>query len=293
METAPIRQRRGTGCLLLCCECAAHHWEESNRFGIRSTPPDIVVEIDITNESSGKFPIYAALGVPEIWIYDTREAKIYELTASGYVETGTSHFYPDLTGAMLAEALESSKSHGQTKVPSKSLPQTDESESQRIGTSASAEGGGNGLGSGHAKQRDRDVAQRSHDLSSGATADAGAVFVEGDIADPVKTVFDRPMTAAQTQQGWRTGGPGFDAGNAINGFGAECCRGEVGGIALNGKNLGSIRKVQIAVQFTTGPDVADFQTAMTFLSCGVLRGGKTPVSNRRCLGGGWADCLSR
>jgi Uma2 family endonuclease len=33
-------------------------------------PPDIVVEIDVTNESLGKFPIYAALGVPEIWRYD-------------------------------------------------------------------------------------------------------------------------------------------------------------------------------------------------------------------------------
>jgi Uma2 family endonuclease len=33
-------------------------------------PPDIVVEIDITNESLGKFPTYAAFGVREIWRYD-------------------------------------------------------------------------------------------------------------------------------------------------------------------------------------------------------------------------------
>jgi Uma2 family endonuclease len=30
-------------------------------------PPDVVVEIDLSHESSSKFPIYAALGVPEIW----------------------------------------------------------------------------------------------------------------------------------------------------------------------------------------------------------------------------------
>src|SRR2546423_4755309 len=30
-------------------------------------PPDVVVEIDLTNESLSKFNIYAAFGVPEIW----------------------------------------------------------------------------------------------------------------------------------------------------------------------------------------------------------------------------------
>ena len=33
-------------------------------------PPDVVVEIDVSNESTAKFPIYAALDVPEIWLYD-------------------------------------------------------------------------------------------------------------------------------------------------------------------------------------------------------------------------------
>src|SRR5438876_5554095 len=42
-------------------------------------PPDIVVEIDTTNESLSKFPIYAALGVPEIWRYDGKRAYIYKL----------------------------------------------------------------------------------------------------------------------------------------------------------------------------------------------------------------------
>ena len=42
-------------------------------------PPDIVVEIDVTNESLGKFGIYAALGVPEIWRYDGTEMQFVEL----------------------------------------------------------------------------------------------------------------------------------------------------------------------------------------------------------------------
>lgn len=42
-------------------------------------PPDVVVEIDTRNESSGKFPIYAALGINEIWLYDGTNAKFYNL----------------------------------------------------------------------------------------------------------------------------------------------------------------------------------------------------------------------
>jgi len=39
-------------------------------------PPDVVVEIDITSESLGKFPTYAAFGVPEIWRYDGARADL-------------------------------------------------------------------------------------------------------------------------------------------------------------------------------------------------------------------------
>lgn len=46
-------------------------------------PPDIVVEIDVTNASQSKFPIYAALGVPEIWRYDgSRHISITSLANS-------------------------------------------------------------------------------------------------------------------------------------------------------------------------------------------------------------------
>lgn len=34
-------------------------------------PPDLVLEIDLTSKSLNRFPIYARLGVPEIWCYDT------------------------------------------------------------------------------------------------------------------------------------------------------------------------------------------------------------------------------
>ena len=77
-------------------------------------PPDIVVEIDITNETLGKFPLYAALGVPEIWRYDDEKFYFYELAGKGYREISASRAFSGLTPAMLAEALEQSKTEGQT-----------------------------------------------------------------------------------------------------------------------------------------------------------------------------------
>src|SRR5712692_10277902 len=41
-------------------------------------PPDIVVEIDVTNESLSKFPIYAALLVSEIWRYEGERVHFHE-----------------------------------------------------------------------------------------------------------------------------------------------------------------------------------------------------------------------
>jgi Uma2 family endonuclease len=76
-------------------------------------PPDIVVEIDTTRRSQHKFPIYAALSVPEIWRYDGQNVSVYELTEGQYVPIAESRSFPGLTGAILAEAIELSKTHGQ------------------------------------------------------------------------------------------------------------------------------------------------------------------------------------
>jgi Uma2 family endonuclease len=78
-------------------------------------PPDIVVEIDITNSSLGKFPIYAALGVPEIWRYDRKMIHFYELVGESFTETTQSRFLPELNGRLIAETLEASHAVGQTE----------------------------------------------------------------------------------------------------------------------------------------------------------------------------------
>ena len=73
----------------------------------------MAVEIDITNESLSKFPIYAALSVPEIWRYDSKKIQFYELTVGIYREISESRFFPGLIPSLLAAAFEQSKTDGQ------------------------------------------------------------------------------------------------------------------------------------------------------------------------------------
>lgn len=59
-------------------------------------PPDLVLEIDLTSKSLDRFPIYARLGVPEIWCYDSGELKIYQLEEGEYLEVENSAVFPEL-----------------------------------------------------------------------------------------------------------------------------------------------------------------------------------------------------
>jgi len=80
-------------------------------------PPDLVVEIDVTNESSGKFPIYAALGVPEIWRYDDKRKRlqIYELDEESYREIDRSRSFPVLTPDLLSDFMGRAAKLGQKR----------------------------------------------------------------------------------------------------------------------------------------------------------------------------------
>lgn len=65
-------------------------------------PPDLVIEIDITSPSLNKFPIYARLGVPEVWRYDGARIAIFELEGGEYAERAESLALPSLTGEVLS-----------------------------------------------------------------------------------------------------------------------------------------------------------------------------------------------
>lgn len=63
----------------------------------RNLPPDLVIEIDITSATVPKQPIYAALGVLEVWRFDGRRLRSLHRTKSGkYVAHDRSLAFPFL-----------------------------------------------------------------------------------------------------------------------------------------------------------------------------------------------------
>ncbi len=72
-------------------------------------PPELVVEVDITSPSLDKFPIFAALGVAEVWRYDGTRVGIFHLTAGAYLNTSESALLPRVTATLVNRLLEAGK----------------------------------------------------------------------------------------------------------------------------------------------------------------------------------------
>jgi Uma2 family endonuclease len=72
----------------------------------RDPPPDLVVEIDVTNSSVPRMPIYSALGVKEVWRLKGTTLAFYLLQPDGsYLETPVSQALPPLVPDALAQFL--------------------------------------------------------------------------------------------------------------------------------------------------------------------------------------------
>ncbi|MGH8564415.1 MAG: Uma2 family endonuclease [Gammaproteobacteria bacterium] len=71
-------------------------------------PPDLIIEIDITGPSLNKFPIFAALGIPEVWRHDGARVAIFTLVDNDYVERAESAVLPKVTSAILTELIDAS-----------------------------------------------------------------------------------------------------------------------------------------------------------------------------------------
>ena len=64
-------------------------------------PPDLVIEIDVTHGSLDKLPVYAALGIAEVWRHQRDSIQMYRLEAGSYVEVDDSTVIPGLSGVRL------------------------------------------------------------------------------------------------------------------------------------------------------------------------------------------------
>src|SRR5262245_10567007 len=71
-------------------------------------PPDLWIEVDNRASSRGRLPVYAELGVPEVWRYHARRRKLWfgRLTERGVFEPiEQSVSLRMLTSALVLEAL--------------------------------------------------------------------------------------------------------------------------------------------------------------------------------------------
>jgi Uma2 family endonuclease len=75
-------------------------------------PPDVVIEVDLTNPSLEKFAIFAQLGVPEVWRCDGRQWQIFQLVGEEYVRPGQSIAFPGLTAGFITDLLGKSRTLG-------------------------------------------------------------------------------------------------------------------------------------------------------------------------------------
>src|SRR4051794_31662694 len=70
-------------------------------------PPDLWIEVDNRGSSRGRLPLYAALGVPEVWRYRVKQGRLWfgRLRDDHYVPIEQSLALPMLTPQLILEAL--------------------------------------------------------------------------------------------------------------------------------------------------------------------------------------------
>jgi Uma2 family endonuclease len=70
-------------------------------------PPDLWIEVDNRGSSKGRLPVYAVIGVPEVWRYRSQSKKLrfYRLVGGDYQAIERSLALPVLTPELVLEAL--------------------------------------------------------------------------------------------------------------------------------------------------------------------------------------------
>jgi Uma2 family endonuclease len=70
-------------------------------------PPDLWIEVDHRGNSWGRLPVYAALGVPEVWRYRTSKQSLWfgALESGRFIEIDRSRCLPMLTPAIVLDLL--------------------------------------------------------------------------------------------------------------------------------------------------------------------------------------------
>jgi len=72
---------------------------------VTDPPPDLLIEVDVTSPPLAKLPIFAAVGIPEVWRYRDGKVTVYHLGDDRYAETARSLAFPVITSEQLTQFL--------------------------------------------------------------------------------------------------------------------------------------------------------------------------------------------
>jgi Uma2 family endonuclease len=73
-------------------------------------PPELVIEVDISRSSLDRLPIFAAIGVTEIWRYDGERVRFYALESDVYRMIEQSVVLPPITAMQATIFLDQDRS---------------------------------------------------------------------------------------------------------------------------------------------------------------------------------------
>lgn len=90
---------------------------QGNRIDIAiDPPPDLIIEVDITNSSARSFAVYQQLGIPEVWRFANGSVKIFQLQDRDYIECEFSAIFTMISGDILGRFLQMSATENSTSI---------------------------------------------------------------------------------------------------------------------------------------------------------------------------------
>jgi Uma2 family endonuclease len=80
--------------------------DESYYLGERKANPDLAIEVILTSGNLQKLEKYRRFGIPEVWLWENNQLKVYWLQDNGYLEMPASQLLPDLDLDLLVRCVQ-------------------------------------------------------------------------------------------------------------------------------------------------------------------------------------------
>ena len=126
-----------------------------------------------------------------------------------------------------------------------------------------------------AEQADRQVPKRGHHLGACPLAHLRAILVEGDVANPVKPVLDRPVPTDNFEQPFGGCCSFGQAGDALDDLVAKRRPIQLADSSFHLENLATVGEVHVIVEVGADPDLAYLEAAVTLIDRFGVRGKKS------------------